>query len=232
MNFETLERRRLLSVSVVEGYPGYYEVYGDDSADVISVQFSSIDGSFTVNGATYGGVAYVSIVGNGGDDTIDVGPAPRPVAASINGGSGNDTLLLNCAGGVWGEDGNDVIRINNSFRGEGYGGPGDDRLSVSGESLDARLDGGDGNDWLDASGTRYGLFARGGAGDDTIFGSQGDDQIYGDEGRDLLVGNAGDDVLFGVDHESDRVVGGAGIDTAYVDAAESGVWSVEYVFYF
>ena len=57
MDFETLERRRLLSVSVVEGYPGYYEVYGDDAPNVISVAFSAADGTFTVNGATYGGVS-------------------------------------------------------------------------------------------------------------------------------------------------------------------------------
>src|SRR5215213_4095684 len=61
MNVETLERRRLLSVGVVEGYPGYYEVYGDDSANFISISIDNANSTFTLDGTEYGGVSYVSV---------------------------------------------------------------------------------------------------------------------------------------------------------------------------
>ena len=37
--------------------------------------------------------------------------------------------------------------------------------------------------------------------------------------------------FFAADMQHDRIVGGAGIDVAFVDVGEAGVWSVEYVFY-
>ena len=230
MKFETLERRRLFSVTVVQGYPGFYEVYGDESDDVIQVSFSG-DGTFTVEGDTYGDVAYVSIFGNGGDDIIDVGPAPWPVGVSANGGHGNDTITLNSAGGIWGDEGNDIIHLNNSFRGTVFGGSGDDRIYLAGDCIEARVDGEEGSDFIDGSGNNYGIFAHGGKGEDTVYGSNYDDEIYGDAGNDLLFGAAGNDVAYAVDQQGDRVIGGAGIDTAFVDAAEAGVWGIEYVYY-
>ena len=230
MYLETLERRRLLTVSVVPGYPGYYEVYGDESADVIDVTFSA-DGTFTVNDATYGGVAYVTIFGLGGDDSIVVGPAPWPVGVSAHGGHGSDGLTLNSAGGIWGDEGNDVLRLNNSFRGTVDGGSGDDRIYLAGDCIEPRVDGGDGSDLLDATGNNFGIFAHGGRGEDTVYGSNYDDEIYGDAGNDLLFGAGGNDVAYSVDQQPDRVIGGAGIDTAIVDVGEAGVWGVEYVYY-
>ena len=75
------------------------------------------------------------------------------------------------------------------------------------------------------------MFARGGSGDDTVMGSQFDDQIYGEEGHDFLHGSGGNDVFYAADFENDRIVGGSGIDLAYADISESGIWGVEYVFY-
>lgn len=230
MYLETLERRRLLTVTVVPGYPGFYEVYGDESADVIALAFPG-DGTFTLDGATYGGVEYVTVFGGGGDDTIDVGAAPWPIGVSVNAGHGNDAVTLNSAGAVWGEEGGDVIRLSNSFRGTVYGGAGDDRIFLSGECIEPRIDGGDGSDLLDATGNNYGIFAQGGRGEDTVYGSNSDDQLYGDAGNDLLFGGGGNDVLYSSDQHPDRVIGGAGIDTAYADCDESGVWGVEYVIY-
>jgi Ca2+-binding RTX toxin-like protein len=231
MNLETLERRRLLSVSVVEGYPGYYEVYGDDSADVIDISVSAADSTFTLNGATYGGVSYISIFAYEGDDSVSVViDGETPIGASINTGPGNDDVTLVGGGAVWGEGGNDTIRVADSFRGEAYGGPGDDKIVISGACADAEISGGPGNDWIDASASTYGLFLHGDQGDDFIFGSGGDDAIYGDNGSDLLIGSGGNDVFPSKDGERDRIVGGAGIDIAWVDL-EDGVWGVEYVFY-
>jgi hypothetical protein len=33
MTTELLEQRRLYSVTVTEGYPGFYEIYGDENAN-------------------------------------------------------------------------------------------------------------------------------------------------------------------------------------------------------
>ena len=74
------------------------------------------------------------------------------------------------------------------------------------------------------------VFPHGDQGDDVILGSNNDDEIYGDGGSDLLAGNGGNDIFWGVDGERDRLVGGAGIDIAYVDLGD-GAWGVEYVFY-
>jgi Ca2+-binding RTX toxin-like protein len=232
MNLEQLERRRLYSATVIQGYPGYYEVYGTDAADVIAISVSSADSSFTLDGVRYGGAANIAILALGGDDVVSVASdGPSDVGASIDAGPGNDDVSVVGPGAIWGGSGDDTLRLTDAFRGEIYGGPGDDRLSVAGESPDALLDGEQGNDQIDARSNNYGVVARGGYGDDIVFGSNYDDQIRGDAGGDLLIGNGGNDVFYAVDMERDRIVGGAGIDVAYVDMGEGGVWGVEYVFY-
>jgi len=232
MDLETLERRRLYSVTVVQGYPGYYNVYGTEEADVIAVSVSTADSSFTVDGVRYDGVANLSVFGYGGDDTITVNiDGPSNIGASVDAGSGDDDVSIVGAGAIWGGSGNDTLRLTDSYRGEIYGGSGDDRLSLSGESPDSLLEGEQGNDLIDARGNNYAVVAGGGAGDDTVFGSNYDDQIYGDSGSDLLVGNAGNDTFYAVDMDRDRIIGCAGIDVAYADYGEGGIWGVEYVFY-
>lgn len=231
MRLETLERRRLYSVSVVQGYPGFYEIYGTDAADTISVSVSNGDASFVIDGTVYGGVSYVSVFAGDGDDVVSVSiDGAGPIGASVLAGGGNDNVALNGGGAVWGESGDDTLRIANSFRGEVYGGPGQDRLYVVGACADAQIDGEQGSDLVDATGSAYGVFASGGQGHDTVYGSNYDDQLYGNAGNDLLFGNGGNDVFYSADFEHDRILGGAGIDVAYVDLGE-GVWGVEYVFY-
>ena len=231
MRLETLERRRLLSVSVVQGYPGYYEVYGTDGPDSVSISVSAADSSFTLDGNTYGEVAFIAVFTYDGDDVVSVAvPTDGPIGAAVVAGNGDDDVSLTGSGAVWGENGSDTLRLTDSFRGEVYGGPGEDRLYVTGACADAQIDGEQGNDYIDASASAYGVFASGGQGADTVFGSNFDDQIYGSPGGDLLFGNAGNDVFYTADFEQDRIMGGAGIDVAYVDMGE-GVWGVEYVFY-
>jgi Ca2+-binding RTX toxin-like protein len=232
MKPELLESRRLYSVSVAQGYPGYYEVRGDDADDVIAITISSENSSFSLNGETYGGVSYVSVFSFDGNDTVSVAiEGQGPIGASVIAGAGDDDVSVSGGGAVWGEAGNDTIRLSNSVRGEAYGGPGDDRISISGVCPDAQVEGGPGNDLIDASGSTYGIFAQGDQGDDMIFGSNSDDQIDGGAGRDLMVGYGGNDIFSSADMEQDRIIGGAGIDIAFVDATEAGVWGVEYVFY-
>jgi len=232
MVVQPLERRRLYSVTVVQGYPGYYEVYGTEGADVISVAVSAADSSFMLDGVRYDGVESVSVFASSGDDTVSVVvDGPSNIGASVDAGSGDDVVSVTGGGAIWGGGGNDTLRLVDSYRGEIYGGGGDDRLSVGGESADAVLEGDQGNDFVDASADNYAAVLGGGQGDDTVLGSSYDDQIYGDGGSDLLIGNAGNDTFYAADLEHDRIVGGAGIDVAYADMSEYGVWGVEYVFY-
>jgi Ca2+-binding RTX toxin-like protein len=231
MRLETLERRRMLSVSVVEAYPGYYEVYGTDGPDSVAIFASNVDSSFTLDGIVYGNVSYVSVFTFDGEDIVSVViEGTGPIGAGVAAGGGNDDVSLIGGGAIWGEDGEDTLRLTDSFRGEVSGGQGHDRLYIVGACADAQIDGEQGHDMIDATGSAYGVFASGGHGHDTIFGSNFDDQIYGNGGNDLLFGNGGNDVFYAADLEHDRIIGGAGIDVAYADLGE-GVWGVEYVFY-
>ena len=64
------------------------------------------------------------------------------------------------------------------------------------------------------------VLVGGGAGD-WVFGGDGDDTLDGRGGADWLSGDAGNDVLEARDDGYDLVVCGSGVDTAYVDAADS-----------
>src|SRR5438105_172836 len=88
--------------------------------------------------------------------SMQYGPSGTgPIAASIHGEGGNDNLTLNGNGAVYGEDGNDTLSLRNSFRGEAYGGPGDDYVSVAGNTIEAQLEGNDGNDIMWALDNNY-----------------------------------------------------------------------------
>ena len=231
MNLQSLERRRLLSVTVVEGYPGFFEVYGDDEPNAVQIYIAA-DSSFTLDGVQYAEASFISIFTFGGDDAVSVSAEqPTSVGAGVTAGAGDDVVALAIGGAIWGEAGDDTLRLENSYRGEVYGGEGDDIICICGACADVEIDGADGNDLIDLSASDYGVFARGGTGNDTVFGSQYDDRIYGEQGNDFLFGSGGNDVFYAADMESDRIIGGAGVDVAVIDAGETGVWAVEYVFY-
>ena len=119
MLFESLECRRLLSVSVNETSPGFYEIDGDDSDNTIIVKVSQDEQSFTLDGVTYTAVSYIYVFGNGGNDVIDVSaPSAGSIAASIDGGDGADQLSLNFDGGIWAGEGDDILHLSDSFQGE------------------------------------------------------------------------------------------------------------------
>jgi Ca2+-binding RTX toxin-like protein len=95
---------------------------------------------------------------------------------------------------------------------------GDSHDVLEGDGVGNHLDGAHGNDSL-----------FGGGGDDHLAGRKNDDKLFGEQGNDLLIGGEDHDVLFGGpgdDHldthggEPDRVVCGAGIDVARVDAKD------------
>ena len=226
MLFQSLEGRRLFALAVIETYPGFFEIHGDNNANAIHVAVSMGGESFTLDGVTYNGVSYVSIFGYGGNDTIHVaGDGFGYIGAGISAGDGDDDVSLNFDGAIWAGPGGDTLRLRDSFRGEVYGEGGDDRMYVSGETVDAEINGGNGNDLIDASGNNYGLVIRGGHGDDTIYGSEFNDQIYGEGGSDYLFGNGGNDTLYG----GWVVSGGEGTDIYYGTAPH--IVGVEHVFY-
>src|SRR5439155_702528 len=144
------------SVTVTEGYTGFYEIHADDSGNVIDVSVSSANDTFTLNGTTYGGLQYLTVYGGAGNDTIHLtADAPSWIGATIQAGGGDDDVSLNFDGAIWAGDGNDTVHLADSFRGEVYGGAGNDRMYISGETVDAQIDGGDGNDLIDATGNHY-----------------------------------------------------------------------------
>ncbi|MDB5371725.1 MAG: alkaline phosphatase, partial [Belnapia sp.] len=114
----------------------------------------------------------------------------------INGGTGNDVLLL--------APDQAPAHIN--------GGDGDDTLA--GTAGGDQLDGNAGDDLLAGQGGDDTLY--GGSGHDTLLGGAGDDVLYGLAGRSQLLGGAGDDTLVSADWDA-LLDGGAGQDLGLID---------------
>src|SRR3954471_20224049 len=124
---DALESRRLLSASLDTGL---LSVDGTGGNDDISIALSGSNLNVTVNGQSQGSfdvgqVQGVQVSGLEGTDSISL--AGVPVAATLSGGDGNDTLVGGAAADfLSGNDGNDTF-----FSNDGQGDV---------------LDGGDGND--------------------------------------------------------------------------------------
>ena len=229
MNFvERLETRRLLT-TVAEGFPGFFEVTGTEAADIISISINQSARTFSLDGVTYSNVSFVTIYGLGGNDTLAVfGGGGGNTGASIVAGEGEDDCTLNGLGGaVRGDGGSDIIRVADSFRGEAYGGGGNDHVILSGSSPDLVARGGDGNDTLNALNSLTGVVMFGEGGNDRLYGGRGDDQLYGGTGDNFLSGGPGHDEFHTENGLPDDVLGGDGFDTLFGDAVEGNVSSVE-----
>jgi hypothetical protein len=91
-----------------------------------------------------------------------------------------------------------------------------------------RVCGKSGNDGIESLGGNDSIWA--GKGDDTVEGDSGNDRLFGGAGNDNLEGNTGadvvrggpgDDVIHVTDRDSrDRVIGGKGSDTCFVDQGD------------
>jgi hypothetical protein len=167
---ETLEGRRLLSITILRGALNVSGTAGDDT--IVVSRAPSLPNTFAVsingrlNAVDEFGIKSINISGLGGNDSllIDETNGVIELPTNLAGGNGNDTL-----GGGSGPDllqggrGNDLIR----------GGAGGDVL-----------EGYVGNDTL-----------FGGAGKDNVYGGAGADLIYtGGERREIVVGDATDTV--------------------------------------
>lgn len=192
---EALENRRLFTVSVTEGFPGFFEVNGDAGADVIDVQVNQSDQTIVVAGVgSFENVQHITVHGYGGDDTISVTNTNGAgyIGAAVLAGEGDDSVTMDLDGGVWGGAGNDIIRLTDSFRAEAYGEAGDDSIFIRGGCADAEIRGGDGNDVIDCTSSTVIVIAYGDAGNDTLYGSKFADQLYGGTGTDVLYSGPGD----------------------------------------
>ena len=226
-----LESRRMFA-SVFQGVPGYYEVTGTPGDDSIVIAVDQSAATFTLDGVTYGGVLRVAVDALAGNDTVSVrGTGAGTISASVVGGPGRDSLSLDIDGAAWGDADNDTIALRNSFRGEAYGGPGDDQISLAGNCIDAQVEGGDGADIIWAIDNRYGVVLFGGAGNDRLYGSRFNDVIFDGPGTDFVFGLEGNDEFDSRDGERDWVMGGDGADVLWADENEGGVNGVEAIFY-
>jgi Ca2+-binding RTX toxin-like protein len=230
--------------TVVETYPGFYEVTGDGHNDNIAISVSQSDGTFTLNGTTFGNVLFIEINTNAGDDSVSVisSDGNSPIGTAISTGDGNDAISTNVDAAIDGGAGKDRITMSDAYRGVVHGGDGNDVITLKGLCADSVALGDDGKDLIDASSNSYAVEIRGGIGDDTIYGSPGADFLYGEDGNDRVFGLAGADLVdggSGTDYldggDGDdllyagsgwTVLGGAGNDTLYVfvlDGTSSGV---------
>lgn len=201
--------------------------YGGDDNDTIRLHSG--------NALAYGGQ---------GADTIRLKmPAGTALkSAGLYGGDDDDTITLtnygNAAGVasgasfiVAGDGGHDVLTVG-YVDAQVYGGAGNDRILVDGNS---QIWGGEGDDlilsqetatltsglgdqamWGEGGNDRL----EGGAGDDLLYGGDGDDYLAGGWGADLLEGGAGNDILEASGGEEDRMFGGLGADRFIVDSLD------------
>ncbi|HSV14209.1 MAG TPA: hypothetical protein VLI90_08110 [Tepidisphaeraceae bacterium] len=228
---ERLERRRLFSVTVTEDSPGFFEVNGDGGDNAINVSISQNNGTFTLDNTTYSEVSYLYVNGNGGNDTISVTSSDGPgnIGASIVTLDGNDNITLGVSGGVWAGGGDDTVNVSDSYWGDINGEAGNDKIYISGDTIDAQISGGSGNDLIDASNNNAPVTIHGDAGNDSIYGSAFDDELYADSGNDSVCGNAGDDIVYARLSNGDTIDGGDGTDVLYASGSEVSVNYVEYV---
>jgi Ca2+-binding RTX toxin-like protein len=145
------------------------------------------------------------------------------MAATIEGGSGNERLRgTNAADAIDGNGGNDRI-FGRGAADTLRGGPGNDRVfggkgddQISGDANDAGdrtsydfLAGQTGNDTIAGGDSQDRIF--GGSGSDSIKGENGNDKIAGGTGDDTSEGGAGNDLIF-ANLGQDTTSGGDGND--------------------
>jgi len=119
----------------------------------------------------------------------------------LDGGDGDDT--------IFGRDGNDAI----------VGGDGNDLIEGGGGS--DRIAAGVGNDVAYGDDTLIETYGsdtiEGNAGNDVLIGGGNNDVILGEGGHDTIIGGGGNDRMFGGPDAADKILGGAGTDSAAQD---------------
>jgi Ca2+-binding RTX toxin-like protein len=235
MFFDTLESRRLMSVTV-SVFGGMLNVEGTPDKQLTTVEYDASrnqlvvrDHEFrtlrnTVHRLSAAGVSQVRIAGNGGFDTLGIANGMN-LPATLIGGPQKDILFSNAAGptkmlGFGGDDllmggfGDDVL-FGMDGNDDMNGGRGADQfwgmLGVDTVNYRTRTD----NLRLQADGT-----ARSGAVNErdtinadveVILGGSGADVLLGTGRNDILNGGPGNDSIWGFDG-NDALHGDAGVD--------------------
>ena len=241
MQFESLESRRLMSVSL-NPTTGLLTATGTAGDDAITATVVNATLKVTENGVTksfvVGKVKKIEVNGLAGYDRIKLdasvkvnavlrggGSPGSPIDGDdITGGSGNDVIYgSHDAGTLVGGAGNDTIHVNGGDKAV-FGGAGDDKF-VNGGGQNY-FEGGAGLDTVDYSASTEGLLLgnqsaliAAGFGPYSA-GSQGDiigddvEVILGGKGNDRIYGGAGVNRLFG-NGGNDYLNGGGGSDALF-----------------
>ena len=175
LGVESLERRVLLSITLVGGE---LQLVGTSGADTAEVWTSSgrTYGKLNSSQASWTSSAVTSVRFSGGDGN-DVFTNRTGLRTTAHGDAGADRLTGGTGGDcLYGDAGADFLD-GGANSDSLYGGNGNDTL-----------EGGDGNDTL-----------RGEADNDTLAGEGGVDYLYGNTGNDTLSGGSGGDRLEGGD---------------------------------
>jgi Ca2+-binding RTX toxin-like protein len=219
---------------------GTWQVLPDNSANHFGLDNVTIfqDQTSAVAGVYSSPSTPTTLVGGGGDDSIQGGPGNDKLIGGLGGdlllgGAGDDIIF-----GGPGEDllqggpGNDVINAGENQLGDiADGGSGSDWITSGnsqgidtfdgeagndfiqgGIGSDLVLNGGEGNDWIEGGADIDGLngdMGLNGGGGTTIAG--GDDILDGGAGNDLVGGDGGDDILM-AGNGFDGLTGGTGFN--------------------
>lgn len=223
-NIECLEQRTLLTVQVVQIDNDL--LITSDASDSIAIRpntdvpplvevvanGSVVPGLGDIDAST---VAKITIIGDDGDNTIDLSAVSAAIFSStaleliIDGGDGDDTIIgsIDFTTTIDGNDGDDTI-TGGSAADIVNGGDGRDLINVL--LGDDTVNGGDGADVI--NGDLGNDVINGGASADTIDGADGDDILNGDTGNDSITGAAGNDTING-GSDNDELFGNEGDDS-------------------
>ncbi|MEH2078701.1 MAG: hypothetical protein V7K89_01400 [Nostoc sp.] len=210
LNYKNIERLD------ITGTPYNDNIVGSNGNDTLVGK----DGNDTLNGGA--GNDYLSANNLKGSSLVDGGDGNDSLSASgsyddyrgnfavnansgnstLNGGAGDDNLVINYSSGnnlLSGGNGNDSLNASGSDSLYSFykvytvsgnntldGGAGDDHLIVDYSSGANLLWGGDGNDSLSASNA---------SGNNTLYGGNGNDYLTGGNGNDSLIGGSGTDTF-------------------------------------
>jgi Ca2+-binding RTX toxin-like protein len=186
-----------------------------DTLDVAAGGYTGAIGSAAGDTIGTSGTSGVTILGEGGSDTIAGGAGNDILAGgagsdAVDGGEGDDLILFDAddlTSGISGGGGRDTAVLVSA------GGIALDLGSTEFESVS----GNDGADTFTA-GVATDVTMSGGGGNDILIGGAGNDFLVGGAGADSLVGGAGDDVLW-IDQDDITVSGGDGHDRVMVEDA-------------
>ena len=200
----------------LNGWKGTAKIlfYDDNSTPRIVIGQTMMAGRLYKLGSALPGTLndVYALYGGAGDDVL-IG------RRYMYGDSGNDTIKLTTIQGSYGVGGlgNDKI-VGNTGNDYIYGGHGADILyGMNGHD---RIWGGVGNDRI--WGGYHDDKIHGDAGDDYVNAGHHNDTVYGDEGNDTIYGSYGDDTIHGGDGD-DILSGDDGADTIYGDAGNDTI---------